>query len=226
MNEVIQISANIVDGREVQTVDARDLHGFLSVAKDFSNWIKQQISRAHLVENKDYFVFVAQKGEKGRPFREYKLTIESGKHIAMMSGVPKGRDVRDYFIECERRALAPKVSVPSVRDPRTQALIESLVRFDAIEQEQQRQADEMAKVQEAVAVIEARTQPENKHFTVMGYSNLAGLKLDLPSASRLGRQCANLSREQGLIIGSVNDPRFGRVHTYHESVLKMVVGVE
>lgn len=93
-----------------------------------------------------------------------------------------------------------------------------------IEREQKRQAEELAKLGETVSVLEARTQPENKHFTVMGYANLVGLKLDITAAAKLGKKCANLSREQGLIIGDVRDPRFGKVHSYHESILETVVG--
>ena len=93
----------------------------------------------------------------------------------------------------------------------------------AAEQEQQRQATEIARIQETVAVIEARTQPENKHFTVLGYANLVGHKVDYREAAKIGRKCAELSRSQGLPIGDVKDPRFGKVHSYHESVLQAVL---
>ena len=95
-----------------------------------------------------------------------------------------------------------------------------------MEQEQQRQATEMARLQETVAVLEARTQPENKHFTVLGYSNLIGKHIDVKTASKIGRKCAELSRSQGLPIGDVSDPRFGKVHSYHESVLQAVMDIE
>ena len=139
----------------------------------------------------------------------------------MLSGTAKGREVREYFLECERRAKS--ASLPAVRDPRTAALIDALVRQDALEQEQARQATELARLQENVAVIEARTQPENKHFTVMGYSNLIGRQVDVRTAATLGRKCAALSREKGMVIGDVSDPRFGAVHSYHESILQEVL---
>lgn len=128
--------------------------------------------------------------------------------------------VFDRMTELEESSVA----MPQVKDIRTQALIENLIRLDAVEQEQARQSSEIARLQETVAVVEARTQPENKHFTVLGYANLVGQKIDIGAASKLGRQCANLSREQGLPIGDVSDPRFGRVHSYHESILRSVVG--
>ena len=131
-------------------------------------------------------------------------------------------------------ALEQVVAKPvMVKSPAMQMIIAQAQAFDAMEQEQQRQSQEqqrqstdIAKLRENVAVIEARTQPENKHFTVAGYATLMGRPVDLKTAANLGRKCANLSREQGMIIGDVTDPRFGRVHTYHESILEAVCTFE
>lgn len=217
--ELVKIERNQIAGQTVQTANARDLHAFLEVKKDFSGWIKAQIKRAMLTEGRDYLV--TQKGEQlpsgMKHMIEYHLTIEAGKHIAMLAGTAKGKEVREYFIECERRAPAPVAHSPA------QMLVAMAQQFLAYEQEQQRQATEMARIQETVAVIEARTQPENKHFTVLGYANLVGHKIDYREASKIGRKCAELSRSQGLPIGDVKDPRFGRVHSYHESVLQAVI---
>ena len=82
--ELVKIERNQIAGKTVQTANARELHTFLAVKKDFSDWIKAQIKRAMLVENVD-FVVLPQKGENlsgGRPALEYHLTIEAGKHIA------------------------------------------------------------------------------------------------------------------------------------------------
>ncbi|MBS0427150.1 MAG: antA/AntB antirepressor family protein [Proteobacteria bacterium] len=218
----ITIASRQIGDDLTPTVNGRDLHAELGVKKDFTDWIKAQIKRAMLVEDRDY-VKVPQKGElsaTGQVRHDYHLTIEASKHIAMMSGTARGAEVREYFLECERRA---KAAVPAVKDPRTAALIDALVRQDALEQEQARQATELARLQENVAVIEARTQPENKHFTVLGYSNLIGRPVDARTAANLGRKCAALSREKGLIIGDVRDARFGTVHSYHESVLQEVL---
>lgn len=216
MTQIITINKSQINGATVETVNARNLHEGLSIGKDFSNWIKAQIKRAMLTEGIDYVVF-AQKGDSGRPLVEYHLTLEAGKHIAMLSGTEKGREVRDYFIECERKAKAPAVQSPA----QMFALVAQ--QFLQYEQEQQRQAIELSNVQETLAVVEARTQPENKHFTVLGYANLKGFKLDIGAASKYGRKCAELSRDQGIPIGDVSDPRFGRVHSYHESILSQVV---
>ncbi|MDN6883911.1 antA/AntB antirepressor family protein [Variovorax sp. CAN2819] len=219
----IGINSRQIGDELTPTVNGRDLHRELGIGKDYTNWAKAQIKRGGFVENSDYVV-LAQKGVNltgGRPSAEYHFTVEAGKHIGMLSGTTKGREVRKYFLECERRVKS--AAVPGVRDARTAALIEALVRQDTLEQEQVRQATELARLQENVAVIEARTQPENKHFTVMGYANLIGRSVDIRTAATLGRKCAALSREKGIVIGDVSDPRFGAVHSYHESILQEVL---
>lgn len=108
--DLIAVEFRPLAGASVQTVNARDLHGFLGVSKDFSDWIKVQIERARLNEGQHYATGVfPQKGENpgGRPRTEYFLTLDAAKHIAMMCGTDKGFEVRDYFIECERRAQDP-----------------------------------------------------------------------------------------------------------------------
>lgn len=214
----IPLELSTIGAESVKTCNARSVHAELGVKKDFSDWIKAQIKRAMLVENVDY-ITVPQKGEGGKfaPI-EYHLTIEAGKHIAMLSGTAKGRKVREYFLECERQAKEAAVALTPM-----QTLLLAAQRLVELEQSQQRQAIEIAQLQETVAVVEARTQPENKHFTVLGYCNLIGKPVDFRTASALGRKCAVLSREQGLQIGDVRDPRFGTVHSYHESVLQAVL---
>jgi len=216
----ISIIQNTIKGEPVQTVNARELHANLDVGRDYSTWIKAQIKRCRLAENRDYLI--TQKGEQHTSgtkwLVEYYLTIEAAKHLAMSSNTEKGFEVREYFIECERKLTAK----PAIQSP-AQMMLVMAQQYLAYEQEQQRQAAEIARIQETVAVIEARTQPENKHFTVLGYSNLIGKPVNYKAASKIGRKCAELSREQGMVIGDVKDPRFGVVHSYHESILQAVI---
>lgn len=155
----------------------------------------------------------------GRSLKCYRLPKRECELMVMSESLAVQAKVYDRMTALE----VNKAPVPTVQSP---AQMFALVaqQFLQYEQEQQRQAIELPKVQETLAVVEARTQPENKHFTVMGYANLKGIKLDLGAASKYGRKCAELSRDQGISIGDVSDPRFGRVHSYHESILSQVVG--
>ena len=121
-DQLIPIVVRAVGSDSIPTASARRLHAFLGVGKDFSTWIKDQIARARLLENRDYIVFT-EKGENpkgGRPTLEYYLTIDAGKHIAMMSGTDRGFEVRDYFLECERLAMKAAIDpMQALNDPAT-----------------------------------------------------------------------------------------------------------
>ena len=101
MNELIKIEEK--EGKKV--VNARDLHQFLEVGRDFSNWIKNRIEKYDFIENQDFIVF-AKNGENltgGRPSIEYAITIDMAKELSMVENSNKGRMARRYFIECEKK---------------------------------------------------------------------------------------------------------------------------
>lgn len=106
--QLIQVNCSTIGTEVKQTVNARDLHLFLEVGKDFSSWVKVQIERARLVEDRD-FIKLTQKGERQISV-DYHLTLEAGKHVSMMSNTDKGFEVRDYFIECEK--VAKQAALP------------------------------------------------------------------------------------------------------------------
>lgn len=145
----VKLFTTEVNGEPMQTVNARHLHVFLGVGRDFTNWIKDQVVRARLVEHRDYVLEVfAEKGENptgGRPRRECFLTIEAGKHIAMMAGTDKGFEVRDYFMECERRAKrAP--ALPDFSNPAAaaRAWAEQFEQRERLARENEAQAGQLA----------------------------------------------------------------------------------
>lgn len=158
MNELIKIeNRRIGDGCPIQTVNARDLHEFLEVKKDFSNWIKKQIERARLVEGRDYTTITVRpfgRAEGNQGVRlEYHLTIEAAKHIAMMSGCDKGFEVRDYFLECERIAKQPPVAIdlnnPEFLRAALLTYTEKAIRLEAIVDEQQPKVDALDRISAA-----------------------------------------------------------------------------
>jgi hypothetical protein len=51
---------------------------------------------------------------------------------------------------------------------------------------------------------------------------MLGRKLDLKTASALGKQAAKESKVHLVMTGEIPDPRFGRVKTYHSDILDIV----
>jgi|GEM_PF-1044071 len=103
-HQLIPITTKEIEGDTVQTVNARDLHTFLEVARDFNQWTREQIKRARLVSGRDYVSYEdVGNPSGGRPRKEYAFTTDAAKHVAMMSGSEKGFEIRDYFIEYEKK---------------------------------------------------------------------------------------------------------------------------
>lgn len=137
MADLIPFATRQLGSDTVNTVTARDLYDYLHITKDYTNWIKAQIKRAHLIENEDYIVF-AQKVEGsagGRPQSEYHLTFDAAKHVALMSHAQKGHEVRAWFIAKEKELAALTTSsLPAVHNPHIQRIMEMCVQLDATEQ--------------------------------------------------------------------------------------------
>ncbi|ENY2651877.1 antA/AntB antirepressor family protein [Salmonella enterica] len=103
--QLIPVFKGAINNESVLLCNARDLHKFLGVGKVFAAWITSRIAEYEFVENQDYISFF-QKGKKpqgGRPTKDYHLTLDTAKELAMVERNDKGRQVRRYFIECEKR---------------------------------------------------------------------------------------------------------------------------
>lgn len=108
MYELIKIENTTIGDAYVPTVDARDLHQFLESKQQFSDWIKKRIEKLRLLENKDYIliseVYEIKNSRGGdRKSLHYAITLDVAKHIALMENTDRGFEVRDYFIECEKK---------------------------------------------------------------------------------------------------------------------------
>lgn len=111
MNEIVPVYTTDTD---IKVVNARELYIALNVKKAFTAWIQQQLKsykEAESVENTelslkgeldfDYFSFEVQ-GSGPRKKKEYILTLDTAKEVAMMSRCENGRAIRKYFIQVEK----------------------------------------------------------------------------------------------------------------------------
>lgn len=114
--ELVPTFHGILDGVEQPLVDARTLHAFLGVGRDFSSWLKVRILDYEFVEGKDFAIFPHSGGNTenkdissaGRPTANYSLSLDMAKELAMVERSERGRQVRRYFIALEKRVLAQK----------------------------------------------------------------------------------------------------------------------
>lgn len=96
-------------GQPTPLCNARDLHAFLQVGRDFSNWIKDRIDNGRFIEGEDYSPNLANRsdGRAGKRRTDYHLTIDTAKHLSLLENNAIGDQVRRYFIAIEKKAKAP-----------------------------------------------------------------------------------------------------------------------
>ncbi len=99
MEELIKINANYAG---IRSVSARELHEFLEVNSNFTTWCKRMFEYG-FEDGKDFIPFL-EESTGGRPSINYALTLDTAKEISMIQRSAKGRQARQYFIECEKIA--------------------------------------------------------------------------------------------------------------------------
>lgn len=158
MNELIKITDQ--DGK--RAVSARELYAFLESKRDFSNWIKDRIEKYGFIENQDFERF-NKSVETGGRLIEYALTIDCAKEIAMVEGNDKGKQARQYFIECEKLAKNPSQHIS--RKDLAIMVLESEKENERLQIQNRLQTDELRKQAPKIEYVNQVLQSESTYNT-------------------------------------------------------------
>lgn len=112
-NELIQIQN--LNGE--QLIDGRELHEFLSVKTKFTQWFSIRINEYKFKENVDFFAsqkIEAKNSRGGHNSKDFMLTLDMAKELAMIERNEKGRQIRQYFIACEKKLRQQIEALPSI----------------------------------------------------------------------------------------------------------------
>jgi len=121
MNALVIVESGLVtvyeDTKERRLVNARELYEFLDSRQHFADWIKVRLEKYGFISDEDYFIILRNRDGDGvgKSETEYLLTIDTAKELAMVENNARGRQVRKYFIECEKRLKAVSGAI-SARD--------------------------------------------------------------------------------------------------------------
>lgn len=102
MNELINITKATINNEEVNAVNARELHEKLEVKTQFKDWMPRRIEEFGFEEGKDFSSILSK--SHGRPSKEYIISLDMAKELAMVENNEQGRRIRRYFIEVEKNA--------------------------------------------------------------------------------------------------------------------------
>ena len=240
---LIPVNQRRVGDDLVQTVNARELHAFLEVGKVFAAWIQERIEQFGFVENQD-FIVISETGKNpkgGRPSKEYFLALDMAKELSMVERNAKGKQARQYFIQCERVAKSPNnnpmLVASTMNSDQLALLMGEVKRREAVQRERDeairtkacisssREASVMAKLGHTKRENEALKEQlgvGTKHKSVKG----AGLEQFYIDESGNRRQTANRLKKIALEMGlagdiiDIEDPNYGTVKAYPVSVIE------
>lgn len=132
MSISLPITSGTIGNLTQLTVDARTLHRVLEVKRDFATWIKARITKYGFVEGEDYekSSMITDSPIRGSQTAiEYRLSVNMGKELAMVENNERGKLVRRYFIECERRLMeTPAPTLPPLSTVEDRRKLNNLVR--------------------------------------------------------------------------------------------------
>ncbi|AAC23072.1 hypothetical protein A6J38_02930 [Haemophilus influenzae] len=101
---LIPVFNGLIQNQPVQLCNARELHAFVESKQQYTDWIKNRINEYGFIQDEDYLVITER--TNGRPRKEYHITLDMGKELGMVERNERGRQIRQYFIRCERTLKA------------------------------------------------------------------------------------------------------------------------
>lgn len=107
-NIVIPLTNN--DG--AQAVMGRDLHKFLEIETPYNKWFPRMVEYGFVAgqDFTDKNVREQDKLGRSREVMNHIVSLDMAKEISMIQRTDKGKQARQYFIECERKAKQPAVN--------------------------------------------------------------------------------------------------------------------
>lgn len=106
--QLVRVFTGQIGGIPANVCDARELHTYLEVARDFSTWLNERVEKYGFEENRDFAVCSPNPGSKkrgGHNRKDYHLSLDMAKELSMVENNDQGRTARRYFIDMERKAL-------------------------------------------------------------------------------------------------------------------------
>ena len=214
MNEIPQKSFNTLtmSSREIATLCDKEHR---NVCRDIEN-LNLEYGKLSLleIEQCDYTA------DNGQTYREFRLTKEQT--IDLITGYRADLRIRInrrwQELEQTNTPTDPLLMIAHMAQQayETKILAQQVAhRQDSIEHT----------IKEIQAKQEALTDSSN-FFSVLAFANLHEIGLTNGKLSALSRKAGKYSEKLGMAVGTISDPRWGRVKTYHKDVLTELFELE
>ena len=200
MNELIPLTER--DG--VQAVLGRDLHAFLEVRDNYTDWMKRMIAYGFSA-GQDFSEISDKPKGAGRPRIDHIISLDMAKEISMIQRTDKGKQARAYFLECERRVKSSVPAIPQTYAEALRAAADNAERAERAELEAAQNAKRLELAAPKIAKAEAHSgvsewkNRQNFYREVQQWGDLKGADIKQASVRIL------LSRKGLLISGNRQD---------------------
>lgn len=148
MNKLKVIENDLVPVYETSTgekvVYGSELHEVLGVKSRYREWIDRRLLDIDAVENED-FQAAEFSAPSGQTKKDHIIKLDTAKEMAMLERNEKGKQVRRYFIQVEKKYKATSLATQEL-SPQLQVMIN-------LEIEQKRQAEKLEHVEERIESI-------------------------------------------------------------------------
>ncbi len=86
-----------------KVVYGSELHGVLGVRSNYREWANRRLSDIDSVENEDFTTVEIPTVSGGTPKKDHIIKLDVAKEMAMLERNEKGKQVRRYFIQVEKK---------------------------------------------------------------------------------------------------------------------------
>jgi phage anti-repressor protein len=217
------LALSLLESAEEYPVDFDDAWQWLGYA---TKQKAQKKLEQNFEEGSDYLTKGLKRSTGGRPGELILLTVDCFKSLGMTAGTEQGKQIRKYFLECEK--IAKQKSEPLDAIAEMEMIARTATHLAALQRQSAQQQKQLDQAEVRITAIECEQgrymSPGGYKYTVLGFAKKNGLEISSATASTKGKAAAKLCREREIVIEQIYDTRFGHVNIYPESILIEVFG--
>lgn len=128
-----------------KVVYGSELHEVLEVKSNYREWIKRRVLDIDAEEDEDFTTVEIPTVSGGTSKKDHIIKLDTAKEMAMLERNEKGKQVRRYFIQVEKKYKSASLATQEL-SPQLQVMIN-------LEIEQKRQAEKLEHVEERIESI-------------------------------------------------------------------------
>jgi len=212
------LALSLLESEEEYPVDFDDAWQWLGYA---TKQKAQKKLEQNFEKGSDYLTKGLKSSTGGRPSELIILTVDCFKSLGMTAGTEQGKQIRKYFLQCEK--IAKQKSEPLDAIAEMEMIARTATHLAALQRQSAQQQKQLDQAEVRITAIECEQgrymSPSGNKYTVLGFANKNNLEISCAVAATKGKAAASLCRKKEIVIEQTYDPRFGYVNLYPESVL-------